>query len=407
MKTMLLTLAACAGLTSTSASFAASPDLVVHEWGTFTIVSGSDGRPLSWYQPGAELDQLPLFVNSNPFGSKAAFRPSLLRMETPVIYFYPKQPMPLKVSVSFPQGRITEWFPAPRFPPAPNTVWEGTLHPPDDADTLKRVPEIAARGTHYGHARSVPDAWLFRSTIRPQPADLPVPFPHHDAEKFIFYRGTGEAAPPLATTQHRSGGIQVRRTTSGEPLKHAFLLSVKSGKTAWMRMPLENNPATKWSPAAEMLHPEPEADLPPAMVDALVQSGLTRPEATAMVATWQGQWFREPGTRVLAILPRKDVDAMLPLTISPKPDVVERVFVARLEVLTTDREQELLTLLDDPTTPQQDATLAARFRALEFGRFGRAVLQRAQELQNVRMAQRFESLEKAATTIRPQATAQR
>src|SRR6266446_31342 len=36
--------------------------LEVHEWGTFTIVSGSDGQPIRWYQPRKTLVELPAFV---------------------------------------------------------------------------------------------------------------------------------------------------------------------------------------------------------------------------------------------------------------------------------------------------------------------------------------------------------
>src|SRR4051812_15318516 len=96
--------------------------LEVHEWGTFTIVSGSDGMPLRWYQPEQALTELPSFVQHNvAVGRKSGVgtltlgsgrtSPSgdLVRMETPVIYFYPDRPTEVTVAVDFHQGRLTEW----------------------------------------------------------------------------------------------------------------------------------------------------------------------------------------------------------------------------------------------------------------------------------------------------------
>lgn len=36
--------------------------LEVHEWGTFTVISGSNGQPIQWYQPHEALSELPDFV---------------------------------------------------------------------------------------------------------------------------------------------------------------------------------------------------------------------------------------------------------------------------------------------------------------------------------------------------------
>src|SRR5690348_6753656 len=72
--------------------------LVVHEWGTFTSLQGSDGVPLRWNP--LESSHLPRFVyNWNnaglgryPTGLLSLGQKSVLvtlqRMETPVIYFY-------------------------------------------------------------------------------------------------------------------------------------------------------------------------------------------------------------------------------------------------------------------------------------------------------------------------------
>jgi hypothetical protein len=126
-----------------------------------------------------------------------------------------------------------------------------------------------------------------------------------------------------------------------------------------------------------------------------------------MVATWQGHWFREPGTRVLAILPRKHVDAVLPLNITPKPQKVERVFVARFETLAPAKEAALLALLNRDFTVKPDANQVAAFGNLHLGRFGNGALTRAQSLESSRLMSRFWELKRSALASEGSATASR
>jgi hypothetical protein len=70
------------------------------------------------------------------------------------------------------------------------------------------------------------------------------------------------------------------------------------------------------------------------VLKALVQQGLYLDEARAMVATWSRSWFQKDGARVIYLLPRAQVDAVLPLWFEPKPKEVVRVLVGRLEFIT-------------------------------------------------------------------------
>src|SRR5829696_8248341 len=85
-------------------------NLITHESGTFTSVAREDGSPAGW-APLSGPSDLPCFVtNLGPprFKERAS---GLVRMETPVLYFYSPQPKTLSVRVGFPQGWITEWYP--------------------------------------------------------------------------------------------------------------------------------------------------------------------------------------------------------------------------------------------------------------------------------------------------------
>jgi hypothetical protein len=86
-----------------------SENLTVHEWGTFTSVAGDQGQAVEWLPLATESD-LPCFVNQSKAGLKD-YLFGTVRMETPVIYFYASREMKVNVTVGFPKGWITEWYP--------------------------------------------------------------------------------------------------------------------------------------------------------------------------------------------------------------------------------------------------------------------------------------------------------
>src|SRR5262245_10724332 len=83
-------------------------DLIVHEWGTFLAMSGSDGVSLDGLYH--EEHALPGFVHAR--GRDQLRLPRVhLKGETPVIYFYTDRPQQVAVDVRFPQGIWTQWYP--------------------------------------------------------------------------------------------------------------------------------------------------------------------------------------------------------------------------------------------------------------------------------------------------------
>ena len=61
--------------------------LITHEWGTFTTVAREDGSSVRWAPLSGPAD-LPCFVanlGSTTFKQRSS---GLVRMETPVLYFY-------------------------------------------------------------------------------------------------------------------------------------------------------------------------------------------------------------------------------------------------------------------------------------------------------------------------------
>src|SRR5688572_1501519 len=113
------------------AAFAGQDRFVAHEWGTFTSVQGADGVQLEW-NPFVPLE-LPKFVYGQPrvvdnkvIGISKSDFVARQRMETPVIYFYSDTERTVDVTVNFPQGTVTEWYPQTEPPPKGSrlTRWE-------------------------------------------------------------------------------------------------------------------------------------------------------------------------------------------------------------------------------------------------------------------------------------------
>jgi hypothetical protein len=74
-----------------------------------------------------------------------------------------------------------------------------------------------------------------------------------------------------------------------------------------------------------------------------------------MVETWRDSWF-EDGLRVFYIVPRRTVDEILPLEITPAPSRVARVFVGRMELFSSATVQAVRAAID-----ANDQTTLARY----------------------------------------------
>jgi hypothetical protein len=316
-----------------------------------------------------------------------------VRMETPVLYFYPDAPMEVKVTADYPQGMITEAYPHPARKGS-SATWQGKLRPVTPEE-LKTVPVAdSAEGRHYTTARNVPDAWLFRmQPAATQKEKIPAP----ETDHFIFYRGAGNNLSRMITASTNDDHSFQVTNQSPDTVPVLFLLHVVDGKSVWKRVDrmlpykmimdqeaITNNRQPFYKEEGRLQVALPDATEPFAtstprlkaeMLGALETEGLTKAEAAAMVATWDNLWFEESGTRILAVLPQPWVDTVLPLQITPKPDAVERVFVARMEMISVAQQNTLVDLLFK--TPENPASARDQLRKLSLGRFAAGAVDRA------------------------------
>ena len=332
-----LTAAGAATLARNARSSADPGDLVVHEWGTFTTVAGVDGRAIDWL-PLAGPTDLPCFVEhfqnrrdvklalgqATPLDYAAA-RASLyarVRMETPVLYFYAPRATTATVSVRFPRGLMTEWYPrATLTQPIPDRT---TLRNPATESVIEwqnvrilpnaraSFPTEAAE-SHYYAARETDAAPLVVGDQR---------------EKFLFYRGVASFDVPLSATPLDDERVRVRNLGLDD-IRGVVLFENRGGVVRYRTYDVVRGDSVLALPSRARSIPDIRRDLQ----RMLVTAGLYEREAKAMVESWRDSWFEE-GTRVFYIVPPRAVDTILPLKVDPAPTHVARVFVGRMEVIT-------------------------------------------------------------------------
>jgi len=374
--------------------------LEAHEWGTFTSLVGSNGITQNGMYH--EDEKLPDFVHqfgevgqappadvpslppprrppgdNNCKGMPCRSFQSLVvtqKMETPVIYFYSDHVQQVRVNVRFPEGAITETFPAPvaTFPvPSENVKLE-------NGDTtfvvrilpgfMGKLPEVEP-GNIYAHARNVASDLVQSGT---------------ENEKFIFYRGLGRFQPRISMTS-QNGALRLMASRVNMP-QAAFLVHVDERGDGQMikveglkaDQPLEISSKQISYLKHHGLHMYPfdifrGKDASDLLISSLVQAGLYNDEAKAMVDTWENGYLKVPGLRMLYILPRAEVDEILPLTMTPQPDALERVFVGRIEILLDTEEQSLIRKILDPSKSYEEQV---NFPVETLGRFAEPILQR-------------------------------
>lgn len=357
--------------------------LIVHEWGTFTSIAGKDGVALEWRPLNGSTD-LPKFVHTNQNGGEGLrhgwtkLDEATVRMETPVLYFYSDNEIDVSVKVDFPKGKITEWYPQAR------TVNTGV-----DWGRLRVMPGAAVnlpvdyQESHYYPARETDAAPIQVCATNGKSAQH---------EKFLFYRGVGTFGLPVSV-QLKSEKVALKNLGKDE-IAHLIIFENRGGKLGYRLLDGFTGETTVERPPLDKNIESLLYDLKVM----LVASGLYEKEATAMIKTWRSSWFEE-GMRVFYILPRQDTDAVLPITIDPRPAELVRVLVGRTEVITPEMEkavQKQISMLGDPSPEVREGAMQNIRR---YGRFSEPILKRILESEeNGLMRERIKELIESSAT---------
>jgi len=316
--------------------------LVVHEWGTFTSFSGSDGVAVGFYPNNTDLPEFIYYQEDENSKAARLAANGTVSMETPVLYFYTDRTMQASVRVDFPRGWITEWYPFAAAPPVhkgkdkraegQSMRWDVRLL----AGEMVRFPEEKKENRYYQaretDAVPVQTEWLLPNYQRD-------PILRGGAivqrEKFLFYRGVGTFPPPVTVQALGEGKVRIKNASDSR-VGGLVLLTVHEGNFGFKT--LGDLDAGAEAAATLPKAGKTQAELAEVMVKTLIAAGLYEKEARAMVKTWDGAWFDEAGTRLLYLVPRTQTDELLPLTVEPKPDAVVRVLVGRHDFLTPEEE---------------------------------------------------------------------
>jgi len=297
------------------------------------------------------------------------------------------------MSVAFPKGIITEWY------PHPTQIGPAETEPTTLAPTIDRNASLSDSRVTWRDLMLVPAAQAGTKLA----AQLPAGQAGHnyfaaretdsdyvqtgsgsgtnETEKFLFYRGAGSFGTPLHVLLDASNHFALGNTGFAT-LTHLLLLHVQDGYGAFTEMdtvpPCQTNGLPGWAAANNSWQRFPLAQFKEAigaqMEAALVSEGLFDREARAMVNTWRESWFTEAGTRVLYILPRAWTDVTLPMTLNPQPNELVRVMVGRAEIITPETQTHLLESLTRAQQGDRDARDQAARTIRNLGRFAMPAL---------------------------------
>ncbi|MES2440130.1 MAG: hypothetical protein V4584_13760 [Verrucomicrobiota bacterium] len=406
-----------------AAACEAWPVYQLHEWGTFTTVSGSDGTLLSGLE--REEETLPAFAHAHvglengqhpdmeevrriyqkhgtrgiPASFKGLGRRPLagvtVKMETPVIYFHSNELLPFRanVRVGFNGGTISQWYPQrsggetlPEPPPAvdpanhptPLSAWLLDFNKPRQGAIQWDVDILPPAQTREAILFKPGDnvGWLRAR----QPVTNAVRTPGGETEGYLFYRGIGRFDPGLKTTVSADETLHVENQTGGR-IPYLVAFEIAEGTLRWTEKTTGLDAGGSISIPETDLKAGPPGFCEPlyrAMKTGLANCGLTDAEARSMVETWWHSYFEAPGLRVFWVLPREATDRLLPLQVSPPPVEIVRVLVGRSEVLRP-RQEVLWQAISKKTGDE-----AAQWNQIvQTDRFGLAIQERMKALGNL------------------------
>ena len=398
-KALAITLAVIGGLMVTGRLLAQPADYVVHEWGTFTSVSGSDGVRLPGVQHEEEtlpsfvreMDGLCRYMEDCGKGYGRPLHNVTVKLETPVLYFYSDTARHASVSVGFKGGSISQWYPQRSGGETPpelkrddngNIVSGGIDFAQGYHGAIRWDVDVLPPGA-YSPA-TVLDGDETPAWIYPRLTDSNlVTTGDGRHEKYLFYRGVGNFDLPMTFQMPDDGTLRIRNTGTD---RVPFLLvydrpepryhddgTIATDEARFLAIPGLDVGADSEVHMRDLERPAHfQMPVLASLQGALKSAGLYQKEADAMIQTWWRSYFKTPGRRVFWVVPRAFTDQTLPLTLEPTPKSVVRVMVGRAELLTPSFERQLLE-------EYRDAESKSDFHAWD--RFGPAYAARMEALE--------------------------
>lgn len=342
--------------------------LVVHEWGTFTVLQDDAGNPVDGVNINEE--SLPGFVHKlatdlapdshelGPLVGLGYFQPqrskgirryyhaARMRMETPVIYLYPPKDQPkrpIDVEVRFKGGWVTEWY--------PNAAVKAPGYKQRQAKVMMNLKPHTTGSIQWSGLEFAPEAqppvteypvWLApRATAAPM-----LKTAKGEAENYLFYRGVANLEAPLRVVREGDTLTVRNNPNTNCPIDdlnglELWLVDVAAnGELQYRRVSVDlredgsGHVLAKTAASFDKAPGKGMAMLREEMLESLVKSGLYRDEAEAMLNTWKVSYFETSGLRLFFTLPQSWTDEVLPLQVSgyDRTETV-RAMIGRIELI--------------------------------------------------------------------------
>jgi len=343
-------------------SIFAQSKFVAHEWGTFTTIQSSNGKVLS----GMGGETLPKFVYDmnlracktcyKGMAGKTTLKNITVQMETPIIYFYYDKEMDVDVSVKFANGIINQYYPDRNDGEATPDEQEIDLEKGRTGWINWKAKILTAKDTPSIKQHIYPDYEMEHEWTSPRGTNSNlVKTKNGDIEKFIFYRGLANFEVPFKAEFNKDTDIVVTNNFD-EDLGYVMIYDLEGvGKygspTVWWSGSMNKGEMKVIKkPAKSSTFAEIDNELIN-FKNNLVKAGLTVAEANSMLQTWYKSkfgYFLDFSNRfkIFWIAPRSFVDKVLPISISPTPTDLQRVFIGRSELFSPEFEKELTDLTD-------------------------------------------------------------
>lgn len=358
--------------------------LVVHEWGSMQHHVGTSTSEFDLI--GEDQSDLPSFVKV--WADQPVLGPQIIRK--PILYFYTQQQRKVNVTVRFPEGVLTQWYPDVSFfapqrdgrgrlgnnqaPPPRNGLlaWQQIdLNPETDTSKFAQVD----KNHPWWHIARDTDATPVRVVAQNgrRAATGGV------VERFLFYRGAGSYTPMVLPTRNEPGvDLSVRVPFSQIDLRGVFLVRVNDSGATISHAPVLRAEGTMALAGPNEIKPiDIAAKLAKAqLIESLEAAGLFPKEAAGLVEIWGDDMFTTPGERLLYLMPSNEVERVLPLDIQPAPSQTVRTLIAWVELSTPEAEKRVKDLIDKLGSNDAKERDAADAELRRLDRFAEAILQR-------------------------------
>jgi hypothetical protein len=344
-----LLIAGCACLLACAAK-AAEPSFELHEWGVFGVYPNVKYANADMK---AEWESLPKFMYG--FVKEKTVPECPTAVWKPIVYIHTKDAFPLSMTVRFPKGMPTVWYPAAanmigdlkglimadrldwnlqvnQRPQAFLNCFKGT-----EIETKIETELEAELKTKLETERKLKEAQLtpwVALARKPESAQVfaEVGFDNHglpvyyDDEKFVYYDGLVPAPQYIkfSTLQKDLDSLRIENSATFEI--PAFFILDRSDKDRIRFGSLNNAKGKNFIvPMQEIKPAEWPAEAEKTIAAAMVTAGLNKDEAESAIAIWRKDFFENDGVTLLWLLPQAEYDKLLPLSLNPPAKKLVRV----------------------------------------------------------------------------------